>query len=125
MARLTDNNGVLLGGLDTPLSRLLDSFAQPQAAVTVPGQPPLPPKYEPGEIVFALHCAYGSLPTLGYSAAPALRQAGGSRSPRRQRCDALIEEPEERHFCPACGGDYCAVHADPATHECRSVRQAQ
>lgn len=117
MARLTDNNGVLLGGLETPLSRLLSPLNENgAAAITVPAEPPLPPEYEPGEIVFALHCAYGSLPTLGYSAAP---------SPHRQGCDALIEEPEERRFCPACGGYYCLRHAEPAAHECRSVRRTK
>ncbi len=116
MARLTDNNGVLLGGLETPLSRLLCPLNETSAAaITVPAQSPLRPEYEPDEIVFALHCAYGSLPTLGYSAAPL---------PRRHGCDTLIEEPEERQFCPACGGYYCHAHAEPAAHECRSVRRA-
>lgn len=131
MARLTDNNGVLLGGLETPLFRLLSPLNETQrnetqpAAITVPAEPPLPPEYGPGEIVFALHCAYGSLPTLGYSAAPVPQGADdGSRSPRRQGCDILIEEPEERRFCPACGGYYCLLHAKPAAHECQSVRRA-
>ncbi len=122
MARLTDNNGALLGGLDTPLPLLLSPLNETQqdetqAAITAPAGSPFPPEYGPGEIVFALHCAYGSLPTLGYSSAPA-------PAPRRRGCDALIEEPEERHFCPACGGYYCLLHADPAVHECRSVRRA-
>ena len=123
MARLTDNNGVLLGGLEMPLSRLLSPLNGPQAApITVPDGPPLAPIYGPGEIVFALRCACGSLPTLAYSAAP--HAAGGGRqSPRQWGCHTLIEEPEERHFCPACGGYYCSAHADPARHECRSVRR--
>ncbi len=116
MARLTDNNGVLLGGLETPLSHLLSPLNEAPTAITVPAEPPRSPEYGPGEIVFALHCAYGSLPLLGYSAAP---------SPRRQGCDALIEEPEERRFCPACGGYYCLLHAEPAAHECRSVRRTK
>ena len=116
MARLTDNNGVLLGGLEMPLPRLLSPLAETQtAAITAPAQPPRLPEYGPGEIVFALHCAHGSLPTLGYSAAASSRRPG---------CDALIEEPEERRFCPACGGYYCLTHADPVTHECRSIRRA-
>ena len=116
MARLTDNNGLLLGGLPTPLSHLLSPpAATPTAPITVPAEAPLAPEYGPDEIVFALHCAYGSLPILGYSAAP---------SPHRPACDALIEEPEERRFCPACGGAYCLAHAEPAAHECRSVRRA-
>ena len=121
MARLTDNNGVLLGGLETPLSHLLSPLNETQrnetqAAITAPAEPPRPPEYGPDEIVFALHCAFGTLPTLGYAVAP---------SPRRPGCDALIEEPEERRFCPACGGYYCLRHAEPAAHECRSVRRAK
>lgn len=115
MARLTDNNGVLLGGFETPLSRLLSPLNETSvAAITAPARASLRPEHEPNDIVFALHCAYGSLPTLGYSAAP---------SPHRHGCDTLIEEPEERHFCPACGGYYCRAHAGPAAHGCRSVRR--
>ncbi len=125
MARLTDNSGALLGGLEIPLSRLLSPLSGTQkdasAAITAPAGPPRTPEYGPGEIVFALHCAYGSLPTLTYSAVA--QASGGWRAPRRQGCGALIEEPEERHFCPACGGYYCAGHTDPAAHECRSVRR--
>lgn len=125
MARLTDNNGVLLGGLETPLSRLLSPLNHlPAAAMTVPAEPPFAPQYAPDEIVFALHCAFGCLPTLGYSAAP---PAAGEhkRPPRQPECGALIEEPEERRFCPACGGYYCLIHAEPAAHECRSVRRGK
>lgn len=116
MARLTDNNGVLLGGLETPLSRLLsplgEAQGQTEAAVTAPAASPRRPEYGPGEIVFALRCSYRALPTLGYAAAPASRRPG---------CEALVEEPEERHYCPACGGYYCAAHAQPAVHDCRSI----
>lgn len=122
MARLTDSSGALLGGLEMPLSRLLASLNGGQAApVPVPASPPPAPTYGPGEIVFALRCAHGSLPSLGYSAAPTLHRGG--QSPRPWGCNVLIEEPEERHFCPACGGYYCHAHADPAAHHCRSLRR--
>ncbi len=124
MARLTDNNGALLGGLETPLSRLLSPLSdaqnqlqnQTEAAVTAPVAAPRPPEYGPGEIVFALRCSYGALPTLGYAAAP---------TSRRPSCDALVEEPEERHPCPACGGYYCAAHAQPAAHDCKAILRAK
>ena len=123
MARLTDSSGALLGGLEMPLARLLASLNGAQAAtITVPSAPPRPLEYGPGEVVFALHCAYGSLPSLGYAAAPPLNQ--GRQSPRSWGCNALIEEPEERHYCPACGGYYCHTHAGAAAHQCRSLRHS-
>jgi len=126
MARLTDNSGALLGGLEIPLSRLLSPLSRTQKdaarAITAPAGPARTPEYGPGEIVFALHCAYGTFHHLAYSAAP-LAAGSGRRSPHHRSCDTLIEEPEERHFCPACGGYYCLGHAEPAAHECRSVRR--
>lgn len=59
--------------------------------------------------------------------APAPRVwAGGDRlrAPRRPACDALVEEPEERHYCPAGGGYYCARHAQSAAHDCRAALRA-
>jgi|GEM_PF-2674192 len=129
MARLTDNSGALLGGLEIPLSRLLSPLSGTQrsgggTAITAPAGPPRTPEYGPGEIVFALHCAYGTFHHLIYSAAPQATAGSSRRSAHRPGCDALIEEPEERQFCPACGGYYCACHADPDAHECRSVRRS-
>ena len=121
MARLTNNQGVLLGGLDTTLERLSDPRVQTQAAaILAPAASPLPPDFEPGEIVFALSCSFGSLACLGYSPAPPDR-ADGRALPRLRGCDALVEMPEERHYCPACGGYYCAAHAQPSAHDCQSV----
>lgn len=122
MARLTDNNGALLGGLETPSSRSLPPLGEARnrlAAVARPVAPPRPPEYGPGEIVFALHCDYGALATLGYSVGVSFAPA-----PRRPACDALVEEPEERHYCSACGGYYCAYHAQSAAHGCRAVLRA-
>ncbi len=120
MARLTDSQGTLLGGLNTALDRLSGPHAQPPTTtLRAPAAAPLTPEYEPGEIVFALSCSYGSLAHLGFSAAPAGMFADG---PTRARgCDNLVEMPEERHFCPACGGYYCTAHADPVAHDCQSV----
>ena len=121
MARLTDNNGALLGSLETLSSRSLPSLGEARnrrAAVARAVAPPRPPEYGPGEIVFALHCDCGALATLAYS-------PGGSLAPRRPACDALVEEPEERHYCPACGGYYCARHAQSAAHDCRAALRAK
>jgi hypothetical protein len=117
MARLTDNSGTLLGGLETPHLLLLprDQTQQQAAAVKAPAAPPRPPEYGPGEIVFALRCAYRTLPTLGYSAAPS------AQTVRRFGCDTLIEEPKERHYCPACGSYYCTAHAEGEAHNCGSI----
>ena len=123
MARLTSNQGVLLGGLNPALDRLSDPRAPSQAAaILAPAATPLPPDFEPAEIVFALSCSYGSLPCLGYSAAPALRD--DRKSLRSRGCDTLVEMPEERHHCAFCGGYYCAAHAEPTAHECKSVMRA-
>ncbi len=126
MARLTDSQGVLLGGLNTGLDRLSDARVQTQAAaILAPAATPLPMDFEPGEIVFALSCSYGSLPCLGYSAAPVEeRLLPGRRPPQTRGCDTLVEMPEERHYCPSCGGYYCAAHAAPTAHDCKSVMRA-
>lgn len=119
MPRQTDNDGRPLGGLEFPLSRLLSllSEAQSQAVVTkAPAKPPRTPEYRPDETVFALHCSHGSLPTLGFSVSAARRRLG---------CDTLVEEPEERHFCPACEGYYCQAHAQRAAHDCWAVLRAE
>jgi len=115
MARLTDNNGVMLGGLETSLSRLVDPPKEPvSAAVTAPASKLPPPEYGTEEIIFALQCSFGSLATLGFSAAPPAQTLGTG-------CINLIEEPEERHYCAECGGYYCRAHAGPVDHDCKSV----
>ena len=127
MARLTDNNGVLLGGLETPLDRLLGSLnglqtetpMGKQVVFTTPADSLRPPEYAPREVVFALRCDYGSLPTLAYSTGMA--QGENQSAPRRPTCGRLIEEPEERQYCPACGGYYCLAHARTETHDCRAI----
>lgn len=123
MARLTDNEGRLLGGLDTPPAWLIAGNNQTVQDLQAPAAPPLPPEYGPDEIVFALECSYGSLAYLTYSPAIASNAAGEAR--RRMTwhrdCRESVEDPDERHYCPACGGSYCTLHASPAAHDCASV----
>ena len=118
MARLTDSGGQLLGGLDTSPARF---FTPPVETDTTPlwapTAPPLTPEYEAGEVVFALKCSYGTLSYLTFAPATERRDRGD----RPYECQTLVEEPDERHHCPACGGFYCATHATPAAHDCRSV----
>ena len=127
MARLTDSSGVLLGGLTLPpdLRPELLRPALPDAAPTVTAPPDAvpPPEYGSGEIVFALRCDFGSLPTLAYSPAPPHSDA--CAAPRPPGCPRLIEEPDERRYCPACGGYYCHAHAAPEAHACRTVLRAR
>lgn len=125
MARLTDSNGALLGGLDTLSSELLTPPSETKtAAILAPPAVPPTPEYGPEEIIFALECSYGSLAYLTYASA-ITRQASNYVAPqtRHRDCQRLIEEPHERHYCPECGGYYCARHASPDSHDCRSVMQ--
>ena len=125
MARLTDHTGALLGGVDTSFARLFSVLVPASdsktASLLAPPAVPLPPEYAPGDIVFALECSYGSAAYLTYSfgAAPPFPAAAEARLLRD--CGRLIEEPGERHFCPSCTRFYCAVHAEPAAHDCVSI----
>lgn len=123
MARLTDSNGAFLGGLDTSPVQLLNSPPETRtAAILAPPTPPPTPEYGSEEIVFALECSYGSLAYLTYASAIAPQAADDGREAIRLRdCQRLIEEPHERQYCPDCGGYYCARHAYPEAHDCRSV----
>jgi len=129
MARLTDNTGVLLGGLDTSFARLFSVLVPPSesktASVLAPPQIPMAPEYEPEEIVFALECSYGSAAYLAYSFG-STEPLNRTAAPRLLRdCGRLIEEPGERHFCPSCSRFYCSVHAEPAAHDCVSIMRTK
>ena len=125
MARLTDHTGALLGGFDTSFARLFSVLVPAAdskiASILAPPAIPLPLEYEANDIVFALECSYGSAAYLTYSfgAAPLVRQSPETRILRD--CGSLIEEPDERHFCPSCTRFYCAVHAEPLAHDCVSI----
>lgn len=100
MAHLHDSRGRLLGGLNT-----------------IPVATGLNRNYGPEETIPGLECRYGSF-AYSYSHAPADNVQARSR---RAGCHNPIETPDERHHCDACGGDYCAVHAEPAAHDCVDV----
>lgn len=127
MARLTDNKGRLLGGLQSAITELsLAGNFLPLGGMSPglqsPVSPPHTPAFGPEEVVFALECSYGSFAYLSYSAGIANPAARTNRPVTYSRqCWKLIEEPQERHYCPSCGGYYCANHAKPAAHDCAQV----
>jgi hypothetical protein len=112
MARLTDNQGRLLGGLDGLRFRQAPTLER--SAVAAPARvmtrTPLAAQYGPEETVPGLGCSYGA---LVYSRAARHRNA----------CHNPIETPDERHHCDLCSGDYCSVHAEPAAHDCMFVAE--
>lgn len=123
MARLTGSDGMLLGGLGSPPPGPVVPLAQTKAAsvLAAPAEA-LSPGYGPEEIVFALRCSLGSLAYLSYSSVRDSEDGlENLESTRHRDCPELVEEPDERHYCPDCGGYYCATHAEPAAHDCRSV----
>lgn len=123
MARLTSSEGILLGGLGSPPPGRLVPLSQTKAAsLLAPPAGALPPEYGPNEVVFALRCSLGSLAYLSYSSGrDAEAGIDSSWKTRHRVCPELVEDPEERHYCPACGGYYCSTHAEPAAHDCFSA----
>lgn len=117
MARLTDSNGALLGGLNTAPNAARTSAPKAAAASrrTPPETPPAP-KWGPNEIILGLECSYG---TLAYFYADQPWDVQNVRQQSRlPGCHNPIETPEERHHCETCGGDYCIVHAEATAHDC-------
>ena len=116
MARLTDNTGRLLGGLDgLRFSRPPVSDSEHSGATArVISRTRLARKYGAEETVPGLACGYG---TFSYSYTDRLQ----GRPPHRYACHNPVEAPSERHHCDQCGGDYCTIHAEPAAHDCAFV----
>ena len=114
MARLMDNEGRLLGGLDGLRFRRPPNSNHSPPAGRVATKTHLARKYGPEETVPGLGCGYG---TFAYSYADRLQ----GRPPYRYACHNPVEAPDERHYCSQCGGDYCAIHAEPAAHDCAFV----
>ena len=112
MARLTDNQGRLLGGLEGLGFRQAPTSERSAPTGRVATMAPLAPRYGPEETVPGLGCSYGA---HVYS-----RAAGHAR---HRSCHNPIETPDERHHCNLCGGDYCSVHAEPAAHDCMFVAE--
>jgi len=121
MARIVDNQGNLLGGIEMPLIRLSASINKLEKPVLLaPTDAPPDPIYGPKENVRWLVCSYGSLPTVVYSASGKEPNVGGNDL-HPNGCHNQVDKPHKRYYCPVCGGYYCVAHADPAAHGCRSV----
>ena len=112
MARLYDSSGKLLGGLDAAQGQL--TTFSPVADVP---RTHLNPNYGPEESVPGLECSYGSL-AYTYDRSPL---EGAYARPQFLGCHSSVEDPEERHYCEFCGGDYCSSHAERAAHDCENV----
>jgi hypothetical protein len=90
-----------------------------------PYLPPQPPRsltnrrWADDETVPGLECSYGTF-AYSYSGDPA---DNNHEHAHRAACHNPVEEPDERHHCAECGGDYCSVHAEPANHDCSYVAQ--
>jgi len=131
MARLTNNTGELLGGLDTSYARLVRLQVPPDqtktASLLVPLFPlPLPSEDEAGQELPAFDCSYGSASYLTYSFGPASGSTSNPSSLSRlanliRNCGKSIAEPDDRHFCVSCSRFYCSDHAEAAAHECASM----
>ncbi len=115
MARLQDSRGRLLGGLNTITRDTANPSPQSRMGTR------LAPQYGPEETVPHLVCSYGSQ-AHRYTATPLDAQNAQVQS-RKRGCHSSVETPDERHHCDQCGGDFCAVHAEPAQHDCDLVIQ--
>ena len=110
MARLTDNQGRLLGGLEGLRFSQAPNSEHSAHTARVATKTPLAPRFGPEETVPGLGCSYGA---SAYSRGPGY--------PHRHACHNPVEAPDERHHCDLCGGDFCSLHAEPAAHACTSV----
>ncbi|MBV9848485.1 MAG: hypothetical protein JO250_02240 [Armatimonadetes bacterium] len=114
MARITDSEGRLLGGLHSSHLPHPDSGVHDDHGVADGPRTRLSPMYGPEETVPGLACGYG---TRAYSYTDRLL----ARPPTRFACHNPVEDPDERHHCALCGGDYCAMHAEPTAHDCAYI----
>jgi hypothetical protein len=126
MARLTDSEGHLLGGLHPSPAELSLTEFLPTLKGTGTGEhafvaPPFV-AFGTDEIVPGLACGYGSFTYLTYSSGIA-NPASGVRPPQSHArdCGRLIEQPQTRYHCALCHGDYCATHAKPTAHDCSAI----
>ncbi len=127
MARLTDSNGNLVGGLEMSLARLLSPLNETEtAAFQTSGGTPILSLYGPKETVRWLECSYGDMNYVTYSSAGSLQALQPDNlEPRHLGCHNQIDKPHKRSHCEACGGDYCQTHAEPEAHDCASILRAE
>ncbi len=112
MARMHDNQGKLVGGLAASTGAM-----PPAPAAYAPSRARLNPRFGAEETIPGLECSYGS---FAYAYLPT-EEGGVGRRSRLPGCHNPVEDPDERHHCAACGGDYCSVHAETSAHDCESV----
>jgi hypothetical protein len=112
MARIHDNYGNLIGGLTAA-----DSATSPFQTSSAPAYARLNPRFGAEETIPGLACSYGAF-AYSYARMPDSSSQGRSRLPG---CHNPVEDPDERHHCEFCGGDYCSIHAEPSGHDCSHV----
>jgi len=118
VARLTDNQGKLLVGMKETWDFLTPPLNSFSAAADEPGLPAFGEK----ETVRWLECSYGSLGYLNFSSGSPEEQANdASPGSRPYDCHNQVDKPHKHHYCPSCGGFYCATHAEALAHDCNSV----
>jgi len=117
MARLYDSEGRLLGGMSRQPS--CEAFIPDASSeIALPLYAGRNPEFDPDEFVSGLECCYGSL-AHSYAELPSGIQV--HQCSRHAGCHNPVEAPQERHYCSACGGAYCTLHAEPAAHDCQFI----
>ena len=117
MARILDNAGRPLGGLELSFAELLAPLNSMESAPIQSPDKIIPPIYGPDEDVLRLVCSFGTLPILVFSASGMT----GNRDSQPADCQNQIDKPHKRHYCTDCGGYYCVTHAATSAHACASV----
>ena len=118
MARILDNEGRLLGGLELSFAELLAPLSSREfTPVQSLGEALSPPIYGPEEEVLRLVCSFGKLPLFIYAASEMVEDSDS----RRTNCQNQVDKPYKRYYCPDCGGYYCVTHAAISAHDCQSV----
>lgn len=117
MARILDNEGKLLGGLELSFAELLAPLNSEAPPIQTPSEALPPPIHGPNEEVLRLVCSYGQLPIVVYSAS----EVAGDGDYCPVRCHNQVDKPHKRYYCPDCGGYYCVTHATILAHDCQSV----
>jgi len=118
MARILDNEGKLLGGLELSIAELLAPLNNAELApIQAPNDTPSPPIYGSEEEVLRLVCSFGKLPLFIYAASEMVEDSDS----RRTNCQNQVDKPYKRYYCPDCGGYYCVTHAAISAHDCQSV----
>jgi hypothetical protein len=79
-----------------------------------------PPIYAATETVPWLTCSYGVSGDSDFAATVGRRNTFDVNGDTLQ-CRNQIDKPAKRHHCALCGGYFCAIHAEPAYHDCSAL----